>query len=96
VYERGFVLGGVAKPTSQPGVSGGGAALQPAFAGYGHKEVPPSINSPKHIANGMPIIGNGVPAIVRAKDAGPVQALTDCGPLSDQENSSSEPVIREE
>jgi len=88
----------MARPSSLPGVSGGGVALKPAFAGEGDREVQPSKKPLKHIAKGRPISGNlsRVPAIVRARDGDPVLAISDDGLCQMINNLSSGPVIREE
>jgi hypothetical protein len=60
----------MAGPKSLRRASGGGAALEPAFAGYGRYEGLAASELPKPLVNMTPVLGSlrRAPEIVRAND----------------------------
>jgi hypothetical protein len=60
----------MARPKSLRRASGGGAALKPAFAGYGRYQNPAAIELPRPFVNMIPVLGSlcRVPEVVHSDD----------------------------
>jgi hypothetical protein len=92
----GGLVGGMARPKSLRCASGGGAALKPAFAGYGRYENPAAIELPRPFVNMIPVLGSScrVPEVVHSDDSFRTQAKDSM--LRPPKNFALERVIRKE